>query len=104
MADLTARMVPVEHRRHALAAERRRLPMVKLDPATYTFTAPDGSAASFADLFGGHRQLVIYHFMLEPGQDWICGGCATFTDNLDNQSQPHLNAPAPATAGEPGGD
>lgn len=76
----------------ALAAERRRLPMVKLDAAKYTFTAPDGSATSLADLFGGQRQLVIYHFMLEPGQDWICGGCATFTDNLDNQSHPHLNA------------
>jgi predicted dithiol-disulfide oxidoreductase (DUF899 family) len=76
----------------ALAAERRRLPMVQLDPGKYTFTAPDGSAASLAGLFDGHRQLVIYHVMLEPGQDWICGGCATFTDNLDNQSQPHLNA------------
>ena len=60
----------------ALAAERRRLPMVKLDAAKHTFTAADGSAASLADLFDGHRQLVIYHFMLEPGQDWICGGCA----------------------------
>ena len=76
----------------ALAAERRRLPMVQLDPGKYTFTAPDGSAAPLAGLFAGHRQLVIYHFMLEPGQDWICGGCATFTDNLDNQAQPHLNA------------
>jgi predicted dithiol-disulfide oxidoreductase (DUF899 family) len=75
-----------------LAAERRRLPMVKLDAAKYTFTAPDGSAASLTDLFDGHRQLVIYHFMLEPGEDQICGGCATFTDNLDSQSQPHLNA------------
>jgi predicted dithiol-disulfide oxidoreductase (DUF899 family) len=30
----------------ALAAERRRLPMVQLDPGKYTFTAPDGSAAT----------------------------------------------------------
>jgi predicted dithiol-disulfide oxidoreductase (DUF899 family) len=34
----------------ALAAERRRLPMVKLDPAKYTFTAPDGSAAEIEAL------------------------------------------------------
>jgi len=53
----------------ALAAERRRLPMVKLDSGTYTFTAPDGSAVSLGGLFDGHRQLVIYHFMLEPGED-----------------------------------
>jgi predicted dithiol-disulfide oxidoreductase (DUF899 family) len=76
----------------ALAAERRRLPMVKLDADKYEFTAPDGTAVSVADLFAGARQLVVYHFMLEPGQDWVCGGCATFTDNLDNDCQPHLNA------------
>jgi len=76
----------------ALAAERRRLPMVKLDADKYTFTAPDGSAVSLTDLFDGLQQLVIYHFMLEPGQDWICGGCATLTDNFDNQAQPHLAA------------
>jgi predicted dithiol-disulfide oxidoreductase (DUF899 family) len=28
--------------------------------------------------------------MLEPGQDWLCGGCASFTDNIADQS--HLNA------------
>jgi predicted dithiol-disulfide oxidoreductase (DUF899 family) len=52
----------------ALAAERRRLPMVRLDSGKYTFTGPDGTAASLADLFDGHRQLVIYHFMLEESQ------------------------------------
>ena len=76
----------------ALAAERRRLPMVQLDTGKYQFTAPDGSPASLTDLFAGHQQLVIYHFMLEPGQDWICGGCSTFTDNLAEYSQAHLSA------------
>jgi predicted dithiol-disulfide oxidoreductase (DUF899 family) len=76
----------------ALAAQRRRLPMVRLDPGKYTFTAPDGSPASLTDLFEGQHQLVIYHFMLEPGQDWMCGGCATLTDNFDNKAQAHLNA------------
>jgi predicted dithiol-disulfide oxidoreductase (DUF899 family) len=76
----------------ALAAERRRLPMVALDTAKYSFTAPDGQQVGLTGLFDGHRQLIIYHFMLEPGQDWLCGGCCTFTDNADNQSQPHLSA------------
>lgn len=76
----------------ALAAERRRLPMVHLDTGKYQFTAPDGSPASLTDLFAGQQQLIIYHFMLEPGQDWICGGCSTFTDNLAEYSQGHLNA------------
>jgi predicted dithiol-disulfide oxidoreductase (DUF899 family) len=76
----------------ALAAQRRRLPMVALDTSKYQFTAPDGSLATLTDLFDGNRQLVIYHFMREPGEDWICGGCSTLTDNFDNQSQAHLNA------------
>jgi predicted dithiol-disulfide oxidoreductase (DUF899 family) len=75
----------------ALAAERRRLPMVALDAEKYTFTAPDGQQAGLAGLFDGHRQLVVYHFMLEPAQDWLCGGCCTFTDNLA-AGQWHLGA------------
>lgn len=73
----------------ALAAQRRRLPMVRLD-TDYRFTAPDGSTVGWAGLFAGRRQLVIYHFMLDPGQDSVCGGCASFTDNIADQS--HLNA------------
>ncbi|HEY2313611.1 MAG TPA: DUF899 domain-containing protein [Streptosporangiaceae bacterium] len=75
----------------ALAAERRRLPMVALDAQKYSFTAPDGDQVGLTALFDGHRQLVVYHFMLEPGQDWMCGGCCSFTDNLPQQ-QWHLNA------------
>jgi predicted dithiol-disulfide oxidoreductase (DUF899 family) len=82
-----------EHTRalDALAAERRRLPMVALDAQRYSFTAPDGQRVGLAGLFEGYRQLVIYHFMLEPGQDWMCGGCCSFTDNLAG-GQWHLNA------------
>lgn len=79
----------------ALAAERRRLPMVRLDAAKYTFTAPDGSPASLTDLFDGQDQLIIYHFMLEPGQDWICGSCSTLTDNLAEHTQAHLKLAMP---------
>jgi predicted dithiol-disulfide oxidoreductase (DUF899 family) len=75
----------------ALAAERRRLPMVALDTHKYSFSAPDGERVGLAGLFDGHRQLVIYHFMLEPAQDWLCGGCCTFTDNLA-AGQWHLGA------------
>ncbi|WP_086828779.1 DUF899 domain-containing protein [Allokutzneria sp. NRRL B-24872] len=79
-----------EHTRalDALAAERRRLPMVRLDPG-YRFTAPDGSAVDFAELFEGRRQLVVYHFMLEPGSDHVCDGCSSFTDNI--AGHPHLS-------------
>jgi predicted dithiol-disulfide oxidoreductase (DUF899 family) len=71
----------------ALAAERRRLPMVRIDKE-YVFEGPHGKAA-LNDLFGGHRQLVVYHFMFGPGSD-PCTGCSSFTDNIPDLS--HLHA------------
>jgi predicted dithiol-disulfide oxidoreductase (DUF899 family) len=71
----------------ALAAERRKLPMARVD-ADYVFEGRDGKAG-LLDLFDGRRQLVIYHFMLGPGED-PCVGCASFTDNVPNLA--HLHA------------
>jgi predicted dithiol-disulfide oxidoreductase (DUF899 family) len=50
--------------RDALNAERRRLPMVKIEK-DYVFEGPNGKA-SLLDLFEGRRQLIIYHFMFDP--------------------------------------
>ncbi|WP_394619470.1 DUF899 domain-containing protein [Lentzea sp. JNUCC 0626] len=95
------------HALDALAAQRRRLPMVKLR-IDYEFTAPDQKKVQLTDLFAGRRQLVIYHFMLAKNQDFICDGCASFTDNIGHQE--HLNArdttlilmaPAPQSEIEP---
>lgn len=72
----------------ALAAERRRLPMVEID-TDYTFEGPDGRA-SFVDLFDGRRQLVIYHFMFDPDWDEGCDGCSSFVDNIGHLA--HLHA------------
>jgi predicted dithiol-disulfide oxidoreductase (DUF899 family) len=76
----------------ALAAQRRRLPMVAFDKE-YEFEGPDGHA-SLPDLFEGRRQLIVYHFMFEPGApgwpDAGCDGCSMFVDNLGHPS--HLNA------------
>lgn len=65
----------------AMRAERRRLPWVKLEKA-YTFDAP-GGRRSLADLFDGRSQLVVYHFMLAPGSDHVCDGCAFIADHVD---------------------
>ena len=51
-------------RSNALAAERRRLPMVRIDKK-YVFTGPKGKM-SLLDLFEGRRQLILYHFMFAP--------------------------------------
>jgi predicted dithiol-disulfide oxidoreductase (DUF899 family) len=105
---LLAREKELTHALDALAAERRRLPMVALDTDQYQFTAPDGSPATLTDLFDGHRQLVIYHFMLEPGEDHVCGGCSDAHRQL---RQPVPGAPErarhpadPHGQGTPAGD
>jgi predicted dithiol-disulfide oxidoreductase (DUF899 family) len=78
--------------RDALAAERRRLPMVKIDKK-YVFDGPDGKA-SLLDLFEGRRQLILYHFMFAPGVDgWPsagCEGCSLVVDNVGHLA--HLHA------------
>jgi predicted dithiol-disulfide oxidoreductase (DUF899 family) len=62
----------------ALAARRRRLPMVKF--GTYTFDTPTGRK-TLADLFDGRDQLVVYQFM-DVGPDKFCPGCTFFTKNV----------------------
>src|SRR5213593_1277717 len=70
--------------RDALAAERRRLPMVRIEKE-YLFDGPNGKA-SLADLFEGRRQLIVYHFMFAPGvEGWPsagCPGCSMFVDQI----------------------
>jgi len=69
----------------ALRAERRRLPWVEIEKP-YRFEAPEGPC-TLADLFGGRSQLAIYHFMLTPGSDQICRGCAFVADHIDAARQ-----------------
>jgi predicted dithiol-disulfide oxidoreductase (DUF899 family) len=63
-----------------VSAERRRLPMVKLEK-TYTFDGPEGKR-SLLDLFDGHHQLIVYHFMFDPTWENGCDGCTGFVNEL----------------------
>ena len=72
-----------------LAAQRRALPWVRVDKA-YRFEGPDGRR-SIGDLFGGHSQLVVYHFMLGPGWKEGCPSCSILCDHLDG-ARVHLAA------------
>jgi predicted dithiol-disulfide oxidoreductase (DUF899 family) len=78
--------------RDALAAERRRLPMVRIEK-DYVFEGSDGKA-SLLDLFQGRRQLILYHFMFAPGvEGWPsagCPGCSLVVDNIGDLA--HLHA------------
>ena len=89
---LLAKEKAATHARDALAAERRRLPMVKIDKS-YVFSSPGGKVR-LLDLFEGRRQLILYHFMFAPGVDgWPtagCPGCSMFVDQVGHLA--HLHA------------
>ena len=82
------------HARDALAAERRRLPMVRIEKE-YVFAGPKGDV-SLLELFDGRPQLLLYHFMFAPGvHGWPsagCPGCSMFLDSLGQYARIHLKA------------
>ncbi|MHA6625308.1 DUF899 domain-containing protein [Pseudonocardia sichuanensis] len=86
VAAAELRAAEKEHTRagDALAARRRRMPMVEF--GTYAFEGADGPR-TLLDLFEGRRQLIVYQFM--PGPPW-CEGCCMFTDQISQLA--HLHA------------
>lgn len=66
-------------------AERRRLPMVKVEK-TYLFDGPDGKR-TLLELFDGQRQLIVYHFMFDPAWDNGCMGCTGYVNDLGDLSE-----------------
>ena len=86
--ELLAKEKEATRERDALAAERRRLPRVKIEKE-YVLEGPGGKA-SLADLFEGRRQLILYHFMFGPNQDVGCDGCSMVVDNVGHVA--HLHA------------
>jgi predicted dithiol-disulfide oxidoreductase (DUF899 family) len=90
--ELLAREKEATRARDALAAERRRQPMVQIEK-DYVFDGLEGRA-SLLDLFNGRRQLILYHFMFAPDVDgWPeagCEGCSMVVDNVGHLA--HLHA------------
>jgi predicted dithiol-disulfide oxidoreductase (DUF899 family) len=64
-----------------IARERRALPWVRLEK-NYLFDTQEGRR-SLADLFEGHRQLLMQHFMLGPGWEEGCKSCSYMADHTD---------------------
>jgi len=67
--------------RDELARERRELPWVRVEK-NYVFEAPHGKVP-LADLFGGHSQLFVYHFMFGPDWKEGCPSCSFVSDHFD---------------------
>jgi hypothetical protein len=68
--ELLAREKEQTRQRDALNADRRRLPMVRIDK-DYRFDGP-GGPVRLLDMFGDNRQLVMQHVMFDPGWDEAC--------------------------------
>ena len=70
----------------AIAAARRRLPMVEVD-ASLPLTGPHGPL-SLLEAFEGRRQLIAYYFMWHPGAPAAgqCEGCTWVNSHLGELS------------------
>jgi predicted dithiol-disulfide oxidoreductase (DUF899 family) len=76
-------------KRDALNAERRRMPMVRIDKE-YVLEGPDGPA-SLLDLFEGRRQLIVGHFMFDPRWEDGCPSCTAAADEVSRGLLEHLH-------------
>jgi predicted dithiol-disulfide oxidoreductase (DUF899 family) len=77
-------------RRDALNADRRRLPMVRIEKE-YMFEGPAGPVA-LRDLFGQSRQLIVRHVMFAPEWGAACPGCTAVVDELSVGVLAHLRS------------
>jgi predicted dithiol-disulfide oxidoreductase (DUF899 family) len=73
----------------AIAAERRRLPMVEVD-ASVKVTGPDGPV-TLLDAFDGRKQLLAYYYMWHTGHPAAeqCQGCTWCTGQVQEISYLH---------------
>jgi predicted dithiol-disulfide oxidoreductase (DUF899 family) len=86
---LLAREKELTRLRDALAADRRRLPMVEIT-RDYVFQGPEGTA-TLAELFAGRSQLIVGHFMFHPDWDDGCPSCSAGADEMSKGHLEHVN-------------
>jgi predicted dithiol-disulfide oxidoreductase (DUF899 family) len=79
LAELRVREKAATRELDAIAAARRRLPMVELPD--YFLEGADGPVR-LVDVFEGKPQLIVYNHMWFPGETWQCGGCTGFTSQF----------------------
>lgn len=79
LAKLRVREKAATRELDAVAAQRRRLPMVEMPD--YVLDGPDG-AVRLVDLFQGRSQLIVYSHMWFAGETWQCPGCTGWTSQF----------------------
>jgi len=67
--------------RDELSQQRRDLPWERVEKS-YVFDGPNGKE-TLSDLFGTRSQLIVYHFMFDPGWDAGCKSCSFWADNFE---------------------
>lgn len=80
--ELLAAEKEFTRQREALTRKRMAMPW---EPVTkdYRFLGPNGRM-SMSDLFDGHSQLIVYHFMFGPDWEEGCKSCSFWADNFDH--------------------
>ena len=79
LAELRTREKAATRELDAIAAARRRLPMVEMPE--YVLDSADGPVR-LVDVFDGRRQLIVYNHMWFEGEEWQCPGCTGFTSQF----------------------
>jgi predicted dithiol-disulfide oxidoreductase (DUF899 family) len=79
LAALRVREKAATRELDAIAAQRRRLPMVEMPD--YVLEGEEGPVR-LAEIFGEHPQLIVYNHMWHDGAEWQCGGCTGFTSQF----------------------
>ena len=85
---LLEREKELTRQRDALNADRRRLPMVRIEK-DYVFHGPDGEVR-LLDMFQGRRQLILGHFMFDPSWTDGCPSCSAGADEVSDGLLEHL--------------
>jgi predicted dithiol-disulfide oxidoreductase (DUF899 family) len=88
--ELLEREKELTRLRDRLNADRRRLPMVRVDEP-YAFEGPNGPVG-LPDLFEGRPQLVMHHFMYGPDWDRACASCSSAADQIGRLRQLHARS------------
>jgi predicted dithiol-disulfide oxidoreductase (DUF899 family) len=86
--ELLAREKELTRLRDRLNADRRRLPMVRVEKE-YRFEGPDGEVG-LVELFEGRSQLVMHHFMYGPDFERACPSCSSAADQIPRLRQLHV--------------
>ncbi len=87
---LLEREKQLTYARDRLVADRRRLPMVRVEKG-YRFEGPAGEVG-LAELFEGRRQLIVCHFMFDPSWEDGCPSCSAGAEEMSPGHLAHLHA------------